>query len=574
MCRRLKYMAFDGFFCRGISGELNKTISNYRIDRINCQNGTAEFSLYGDGSKKFLFISLLASANFVSVSNIPFLANDAPSAFCLLLRKHLINGRTKEVSHVENERIIKFIINSPDELGHLSEKVLYAEIMGKYSNLVLTKGGRILGSLYSADLVSYKRALIPGLEYELPPAQDKLSAKDVGFEKFKSLCQMSADKEAYRFLIDNFFCFSPTTAWEVVYTAAGNGDLLVGEVDCRRLYESVLNLYALIDSGSFTPTAVYKDGKATEFSFTDIHRYGNLEKRYYPTLCNLASSFFGDKTTRDILKERTADLQKLIQNRIKRIEKKEALQHEELDECKKKDKYRLYGELLTANLYRLKQGEEKCVCLDWCTGKDVEIPLDKRLSPSKNAEGFFKKYRKLSNAEKVIVGQLAESRAEREYLETVLDNVNRCESMEEAENIRDELVLAGYLKKKDKKTQRKEVKPFEYKTAGGFTVRVGKNNLMNDALTKSAGKNDLWFHVKDFPGSHVILYTDGQEPGDDDYTQAACVAAYHSSVRGGKNIQVDYTRVKNIKKPNGSKPGYVIYDKYYTAVADGSKLPF
>lgn len=133
-------MAFDGFFCRGISGELNKTISNYRIDRINCQNGTAEFSLYGDGSKKFLFISLLASANFVSVSNIPFLANDAPSAFCLLLRKHLINGRIKEVSHVENERIIKFIINSPDELGHLSEKVLYAEIMGKYSNLVLTKG--------------------------------------------------------------------------------------------------------------------------------------------------------------------------------------------------------------------------------------------------------------------------------------------------------------------------------------------------------------------------------------------------------------------------------------------------
>ena len=293
------------------------------------------------------------------------------------------------------------------------------------------------------------------------------------------------------------------------------------------------------------PRGGLQDGKATEFSFTDIHRYGNLEK-VLSTLCNLASSFSGTRP-QDILKERTADLQKLIQNRIKRIEKKEALQHEELDECKKKDKYRLYGELLTANLYRLKQGEEKCVCLDWCTGKDVEIPLDKRLSPSKNAEGFFKKYRKLSNAEKVIVGQLAESRAEREYLETVLDNVNRCESMEEAENIR-RLVLAGYLRKRTNPAQRG--KTLWYKTAGGFTVQVGKNNLMNTP-TKSAGKNDLWFHVKDFPGSHILY----RWPGTGTMTTPGRLCCGAPFVGGKQNIQVDYTRVKNIKSPTDQNRG-------------------
>lgn len=567
-------MAFDGLFCLTIAKELNKNISNYKIEKINCQSNSAEFSLYGEGKKAYLFISLSASANFVTVRDNPLLSNDNPSAFCLLLRKHLTSGRIKEVKAVENERIIKFTINAPDELGHISEKELYAEIMGKYSNLILASGGKILGSIYTADLVSYKRAIMPGLNYLLPPAQDKISARDIEFEKFASLCASSPDKEASCFLVDSFFCFSPLTAWEVVYNATGNGDLPLREVDSKKLYDSINALYSVIEEGYFYPTAVYKDENAVEFSFIDIHRYTGFEKRHFDTLCGLTSNFFSHKARNDVLKERTSDLQKLIANRIKRIEKKEALQSEELIDCQKKDMYKLYGELLTANLYRLKQGTEKAVCLDWNTGKEVEIPLDKRLSLSKNAENCFKKYRKYTNAEKVIKERLEESKSERDYLLSVLDYVNRCESPEEAEIIRNELAASGYLKKKDKKVQRKEVKPLEYKTQNGFLVRVGKNNIMNDLLTKSAGKNDIWFHVKSFPGSHVILYTDGKEPEDIDYTQAACIAAYHSSVRGDANIQVDYTRVKNVKKPSGSKPGFVIYDKYFTAVADGSRLPY
>ncbi|MDD4125255.1 MAG: NFACT RNA binding domain-containing protein, partial [Eubacteriales bacterium] len=565
-------MAFDGFFCAAIAKELKASLMNARIEKINCRGSSAEFSLYGERTKKYLFVSLMASANFITVRDTPTLPNDIPSSFCLLLRKHLQAGKIKEIEAVENERIIKFVFDSPDELGHISEKTIYAEIMGKYSNLILTSGGRILGGLYSADLVSFKRAVMPGIEYELPPAQEKISAKSLDLEKFVFLCEMSPEKRADRFLIDNFFCFSPLTAWETVYSASGDGDDTVEKVGAEKLYNAVKELYSIIEKGAFVPTAVYNEENAAEFSFADIHRYGNYKKKRFDTLCALTSAFFRDKSGKSLLKERTADLQKLISARIKRIEKKEALQREELEECKNKDKSRLYGELLTANLYRIKQGDEKCVCSDWYSGNDVEIGLDTRLSPSKNAERFFKKYRKYVNAEKAICEQLKESGEEKQYLESVLDCVNRCENAEEAELVRDELANVGYIRKKDKKLQRKPCRPFEYKTSGGFTVRVGRNNIMNDTLTKSAEKNDIWFHVKHFPGSHVILYTEGREPGDADYTEAACIAAYHSSARGGANVQVDYTRVKYVRKPAGSKPGYVIYDKYFTAVADGTKL--
>ncbi len=567
-------MAFDGFFCAAMAEELQATLINSRVEKINCRASAAEFTLYGDRTKKYLFISLAASANFITVRDAPSLPNDIPSPFCLLLRKHLQAGKIRQIEAVENERILKLVFDSPDELGHISEKTIYAEIMGKYSNLILTSGGKILGALYHADLVSFKRAVMPGIAYELPPAQEKLSAKGIGFDKFTSLCESAPEKRADRFLIDNFFCFSPLTARETAFAACGSCEASVSEAGAERLYEAVTGLYETIKNKAFTPTAVYDNGEAAEFSFIDINCYGKREKRRFENLCELTSAFFGEKTQKNLLKERTSDLQKLICARLKRIEKKEALQREELEDCKKKDGCRQYGELLTANLYRLKQGDAKCVCHDWQSGSEVEIALDTRLSPSKNAERFFKKYRKYANAEKAINEQLAESGEERRYLESVLDCVNRCENGEEAELIRDELAVVGYIRKKEKKLQRKPCKPFEYKTSGGFTVRVGRNNAMNDTLTKSADKNDIWFHVKSFPGSHVILYTDGREPGDADCLEAARAAAYHSSVRGGANAQVDYTRVKNVRKPAGAKPGYVIYEKHRTVIADGPKPPF
>jgi predicted ribosome quality control (RQC) complex YloA/Tae2 family protein len=259
------FMAFDGFFCAAMAHELKAALMNSRIEKINCRGSSAEFSLYGEKTKKYLFISLLASANFVTVRETPTLPNDIPSSFCLLLRKHLQAGKIKDIEAVENERIIKFVFDSPDELGHISEKTIYAEIMGKYSNLILTSGGKILGGLYSADLVSFKRAVMPGIDYELPPAQEKISSKGIDFEKFASLCGSSPEKQADRFLIDNFFCFSPLTAWETAYLASGNGECTVDSVSAEKLYKAVNEIYSVIESGEFAPTAVYKDGNAAEF---------------------------------------------------------------------------------------------------------------------------------------------------------------------------------------------------------------------------------------------------------------------------------------------------------------------
>ena len=564
-------MAFDGFFCAALARELNENISACRVERVNFRASSAELSLYGAKTKKYLLLSLSAAANFITVTKEPSLANDSPNAFCLLLRKHLQSAKLRSVSAVKDERIIEFVFDSPDELGHISEKTLYAEIMGRYSNLVITSGGRVLGSLYAGDLVSYKRALMPGLAYVLPPKQDKISVRGLEYDRFLELCAQNGEKTCEKFLLDTFLCFSPLSAYETAFQANKKAEVCVKDSSPAALFGAINALVARAESGDFTPTAVYKDGEGTAFYFTDITRYGKSEKRVFPSLCLLTQAFFAQKGAKNLLRERTSDLSSVVEQRIKRIEKKEQSQREELEECKRKDEYRRTGELINSNIFRIKQGNAECICTDWETGEEIKVALDKKLSPSANAARFFKKYRKLKNAEIVIAEQLKKSEEEKRYLESVQDSIDRCESGDDAEHIKEELMQGGYIRKGNKKLFLKPSRPVEYTTPGGFRVRVGRNNVMNDALTKSAAKNDLWFHVKKFSGSHVILYTEGREPGDEDYTEAARIAARHSSVRAGNNVEVDYTRVRNVRKPAGSKPGYVIYDKYYTAVVDPRK---
>lgn len=566
-------MAFDGFFCAALARELDRTISGCRVEKVNFRASSAELSLYGDKTKKYLLLSLSAAANFITVTKEPSLANDAPNAFCLLLRKHFQSAKLRAVKAVEDERIIEFVFDSPDELGHISEKTLYAEIMGRYSNLVVTSGGRVLGSLFAGDLVSYKRALMPGLMYELPPKQEKITSRGITYEDFAGKCALYGGKTCDRFLLDTFFCFSPLSAHETAAEAGCKDGECVENCDVRALYGAVKRLHERVENCDFTPTAVYDGENGVEFYFTDITRYGNVEKRVFGSLCELTHAFFAQKGAKNLLRERTSDLNSVVNQRIKRIEKKELAQREELEECAQKDKYRVMGELITSNIFKIKQGDAECVCTDWATGEEIKVELDDRLSPSANAAKLFKKYRKLKNAELVIAEQLAAAEAEKTYLESVLDAIDRCESGDDAEHIKEELVQGGYIRKGSKKVFLKPARPVEYVTSGGFRVRAGRNNIMNDALTKSAAKDDLWFHVKKFSGSHVILYTEGREPGDGDYTEAAEIAARHSSVRNGENVQVDYTRVRNVRKPAGGKPGYVTYDKYYTAVVDPSRAP-
>ncbi|MFA7098687.1 MAG: NFACT family protein [Eubacteriales bacterium] len=562
-------MAFDGFFCMAIALELKEKLTRARVDKINCRDNAVEFSLYAEGEKKFLFFSLAASANFVTLYDKPSLSAETPAPFGLLLKKHLLSSRICDITSEKNERIIKIIFDSRDELGHLSEKTLFAEIMGKYSNLILTSSGKVLGALHTTDLISFKRAVMPGINYTLPPAQDKTSAEDIDISDFRAMTSSVPEKKADAFLLERFFCFSPLSAWETAFAASGKSDASLGETAPQNLFAEVKKLCLLAKEGEYTPTAVFDGQKPVEFYFTDINRYPGLEKKRYDSLCELTAGFFGAKSGESLSKSLSSDLIKTVSARLKRVERKILLQLTELEKAKDTERNKLYGSLILSHIYEIKKGDEVLACKDF-DGEYREVKLNKNFTPSQNAEAYFKKYRKLKNSKAALVIQIEEGRREKEYLASVIDAVTRCNSKAEVDLIREELETGGYLKKKKEKRRAPPLPPLEYKTSGGFTVKAGRNNIMNDILTKTAGKSDFWFHVKGYPGSHVILYTRGKEPGLADFSEATRIAAYHSSRRGEKNVEVDYTEVKNVRKPSGSKAGFVTYEKQKTAVADAA----
>ncbi len=568
-------MAFDGLFCAAVAHELNNW-AGARVEKIHQSSQTCFYlQIYKDGKRGNFVISASASRPILAITDESVARPDTPTPTCMLYRKHLQNGRFIESQWIENERIIRFTFDSADEMGYIKRKYIYAEMMGKYSNIILTdEKDRILSASSVSDITASVRRIMAGLPYEFPPKQEKLSIFETDDQAFLSLCAEKSGMDASAFLLKNFLGFSPVVAREIAFRAFGESDAELTEENANTLLLEFNNLKKALESKEFYPNALIdSEGNGIEYSFIPLKQYGETFKAVeYESFSALLTEYFGKKEEAVNIDRYSRELVKTVNTHLNRVRKKLVLLKNELEDCDSMEDVRRKGDVVTANIYRIRQGDSEITGMDYEIGEEVTVALDIALSPSKNAQKYYKKYQKMKRASIMLAQQIEKTKWECDYLESVLGFIQRAANPQELGDIKTELAEGGYLSDKsipNKKKKTPASKPLSFKTTDGLTVRVGRNNRQNDALTGSAERNDLWFHIKGFHGSHVILTVNGnEEPSDRDYTEAAMLAAYYSEKRGSRNVEVDYTRVRCLKKPAGSALGFVTYEKYYSAVVD------
>lgn len=568
-------MAFDGLFCAAVAQELNKW-AGARVEKIHQSSQTCFYlQLYFEGKRGNFVISASASRPILAITEESVARPDTPTPTCMLYRKHLQNGRFISAEWVENERIIKFAFDSADEMGYVKRKYIYAEMMGKYSNIILAdENDRIISASSVSDITASVRRIMAGLPYELPPKQDKISVFAITDSDFIALCREKSGARACDLLLKSFFGFSPVVAREIAFSAYGDSDTEVCEDNSAKLLGALNAFKEAFKDSRFVPNAVYdSEGNGIEYSFIPLRQYGTAgETRVYESFSLLLTDYFGKKEEAVNIGRYSREIVKTVNSHLSRAQKKLVLLKNELEECSAMEDMRLRGDLITANIYRIRQGDSSVTGMNYETGEEMTVSLDISLTPAKNAQKYYKKYSKMKRASVILAEQIKKTEAECDYLSGVLGFIERAASPQELAEIKQELIDGGYIADKSQSGKKKKTpaaKPLSFKTTDGLWVRVGRNNRQNDYLTGNADRNELWFHIKGFHGSHVILTPNGnEEPSDRDYTEAAMLAAYYSEKRGSRNVEVDYTRVRCLKKPAGSAPGFVTYEKYWSAVVD------
>lgn len=566
-------MAFDGIFCVAVAKEID-TWTGARVEKVyQSAPSCMYFQLYKDGTRANLIVSALPSRPTVAVSLSSVARPDTPTPTCMLYRKHLQNGRLAGAICIENERIIRLEFVSNDEMGYSRTRYIYCELMGKYSNLILTDDtDRILAASSVTDITSGRRTIFSGMKYELPEPQGKSPLPLSEFECKKALYGCIGAKGS-DCILRSFAGISPLVARELMFAACGDCDALISEQNLGLISAEVLRLANAVYSGEFVPNAVYsEDGNGIEYSYTPIRQYGNgYSVKIYNSFSDLLGEYYGRREEAVNIGRYAHSLVQSVTTHLGRIRKKIVLLTEDFEKSSHAEEYRIKGDVITANIYRISKGDTSVTGMDYESGNEITVPLEKNLTPAKNAAKLYARYAKMKRALVAIEEQLVITRREEEYLCSVLGFIERASSPGELEDIRGELIEQGYISDREyqKKKKQSASKPLSFTTTDGLKVRVGKNNKQNDRLTSDAERNDLWFHIKGFHGSHVILHPDGDaEPSDRDYTEAAMLAAYYSEKRGSDGVEVDYTRVRFLKKPNGSPLGFVTYSKYWSAVVD------
>jgi len=568
-------MAFDACMMRAMLSEFSKEFPEAKIEKV-LQPRNDEINLlihYGKSSRRLVF-NVGPNAPRLQLSDRQKENPKSPPMFCMLLRKHFTGAKITSVSQPGFDRIASFKVSCYDEMGFPTERSIVCEIMGKYANLViLDADGKIISALKIVDFAaSTVRQVLPGLKYTLPAKQDKLSILEIDEQIFyKKLLEFPCERSGEKFITATYSGIATQIAHEIVYRASGGVDTPVCEMDSHRFFTVFSEWQRLLIEERYNPTVAFdKDGSPVDYSYMDITYLGDsVTVKHYNSLAELFDVYFEEKDRIEHIRQRARDITILLSNATARTERKIALQREALLDSERGEEYKKYGDLITANLYCLERGMTSFKAVDYYDDScpEIEITLDGRLSPSQNAQKMYKQYNKCKNAKAVLTEQIALWEAELKYLESVADFLSRAECEEDVLEIRDELYRSGYASKLRGYKPPKQLKanPRRFVTSGGLDVLVGRNNLQNDTLShKLAAKDDIWFHTKDIPGSHVVLVTGGAEPSDEDYTEAASIAAKFSKATGDL-VAVDYTRVKNLKKPGGSKPGFVTYKTNYTA---------
>ncbi len=570
-------MAFDGFVAYTMVDELNSILGFGKIDKIY-QPEKDEITL-SVRTREGTFRLLISAATSNPRLHLTEASRQNPISaplFCMILRKHLVGGKIIGISQYEFDRIVKIEIECYTELGDLTKKSLIVEIMGKHSNIVLIQeDNKIIDCIKHVDFTtSAVRQVLPGLIYELPPTQDKADPRNIDIadliEKIKLLPK---DALMDKFLLSQFTGMSPLMAREIVYRYAGDTKVFACDIDAQNFVSHVHSFIADVISLKETPSIVKEADtkKPLAFSCVNLTQYSGLGQIIScDSLSYTVEEFFATRDLHDRLTQKASGTVKVINNNIDRCEKKISIHADIIQKSQNRDKYKIYGDLLTANLYMIQPATEKVTVQNYYSEncEEITIPLKPELSPSRNAQRYYKLYTKAKTAEEHSKTQLEDARVEKAYLETVLDSVSHVTSYEDISEIREELAEQGYISSQNskKKKSHKKSTPMEFVSSDGYTILVGRNNKQNDELTiRTAYSTDMWLHTKVIPGSHVIIRTNGTgEVPDNTLVEAATIAAYFSKAQKSTGVGVDYTLIKNIKKPNGSKPGFVIYETNYT----------
>lgn len=549
-------MSFDGMVTYAAVKEFADKLTLGKIEKIyQPQPEQLLFIIHTKQGKQKLFIS--ASGNHSAA----YLVEDTPEnpkeppVFCMVLRKHLSAARITDIIQYQNDRIIEILMETVNELGFSVNKKLVIEIMGKHSNVLLVDmtTDKIIDSIKHVSIdVNRARQILPGKAYQYPPAQEKTPFCQVTEEEMARLVTDQPQPE--RSILAGVQGISPALAQTIALAESPSA--------CFDMLKSIISS---IDAGDVSP-AVYMDdtGKPVDFHVTPLTVFeSSYRVLKFDTFSQAADYFFRHRETSNTVKQKSNDLLRIIKAHLDKLKLKTQRLNEDLHKAENSDKYRLYGELLTANLNMARQGDTSVEVVNYYDGSTVTIPLDPKYPPSKNAQNFYKKYGKAKTAVKEKKIQLDEVSREIEYLSSVSSYAERAKSIEEIDLLKQELIDSGFIRYKKSRrdvNRKNKPKPHTYTISSGKTVLVGRNNKENDWLTtKKAASSDMWFHTKDIPGSHTVMILDGQEPTEEELFEAAAIAAYHSKGSDSENVPVDYTKIRYVKKPNGAKPGMVIF---------------
>lgn len=573
-------MAFDAGMLRCIVNEINAK-GACKVEKVY-QPVNDEIVILLHAGRESLRLLINAGSNYPRINFTDAKTENPVKApmFCMLLRKHLGGSKLLSASQLGYERACELEFEAYDEMGFKSKKYLICEIMGKHSNIILTDASKkIISALKTIDFsTSTQRQILAGMSYELPPKQDKINTITVTSDEFSEIYKKSSpEMKCEKFITANFLGIATSVARQIAYECAKDIDATLEMVSPNLLEKAFFYVVNKIKSAEAEAYLSYSaDGTPLEYSYIPLDFYGADTKiERFETFSQMVDSFYAKKSKNERIRQKSSDILRLLTNAQARVTRKISLQTEELKDSAKSEEFKLKADLITSNIYLMKRGQQKVVVVNYYDENcpQVEIELDSRLSPSQNAQRYYKKYNKAKTAKIELTRQIELARAELEYIDTVFEALSKAETESDLSEIRDELYHSGYASRMKNYSVSKQPapKPLKFKTSNGYTVLCGKNNKQNDYITtKLASKTDWWFHVKNLAGSHVLLQTDGEEPPEKDFTEAAEIAAFYSKA-SGDNIAVDYTLAKHVKKPAGSKPGYVIYHVNWTAYVTPSE---
>ncbi len=577
-------MAFDGITIASITKELNQNLTGGRIYKIaQPESDELLLTIKNNGSQYRLLLSADASLPLVYLTNKNKQSPMTAPGFCMLLRKHLQNARILDITQPGLERVIRIRLEHLNEMGDLCQKTLVIEIMGKHSNLIFCNEDTIIDSIkHISGIVSSVREVLPGREYFIPQTQDKQNPLAFIGGTGMSVCYgepaygihltkqdfvnrlTSMPMPLYKALYCAYTGLSPVIAQEICFRAGLDGDIPGSAQDAEaleKLYEVFLSLLKQITAGDFAPNIIYDKKTPIEFAALPLTLYADKEAVPFDSISEVLEHYYEEKNVLTRIRQKSADLRKIVQTALERNIKKYDLQRKQMQDTEKREKYRIYGELLNTYGYNVEPGAKSMEALNYYTNEMITIPLDDTLSPSENAKKYFDKYGKLKRTFEALSELTIEVKDEIEHLESIAAALDIALQEEDLVQIKEELIESGYIRRKGgNKKARITSKPFHYISSDGFHIYVGKNNYQNDELTfKTATGNDWWFHAKGMPGSHVIVKTEGKELPDRTFEEAARLAAYYSKGREQEKVEIDYLQKKYVKKPNGAKPGFVVY---------------